>query len=296
MPLPAQPPPRPTSGTLPPLPLPVPPRVSPTAASPTPSPAPEIRPAPPDVHGDAPPTSAPRPALSTRDRPRKRTPRPPDSPPSVTLRYIGSLRNRELPHPRFIIDKLKCISEISLAAVSYTRDHQLVLYPKAPCTVEDLYKHRNPLTSLLNSILSPADKPPPAFDTGSSWTRVVVHHAPLPPCKPPYNRFPPKVPDPPLPVSFRLGILVDDLCASNHIDRDSLHDLRALCPLEARDKLFFASEDRAPQHCSLMLCLADSDAATRLLKHGAFVQGAHCRVTLYRLRRSTHKHSTPSGS
>ncbi|EJD38631.1 hypothetical protein AURDEDRAFT_172258 [Auricularia subglabra TFB-10046 SS5] len=293
---PALPPPGPTSGTgasppsstgmSPPAPAPAPSLPTPPPAYPTPSPPPEEPRISMEVTETATKPHAPRSRQKPRSRVQTRTPLPPAMAPCVTLRYIGTLRNRNLPHPRYIIDTLKVISEISIAAIRYTRDHQIVLYPKAPCTVQDLIDKSGSLHSLLNTILGPADKPPPAFDTGSSWTRVVIHRAPLPVWEPPSSRYNETRPLP-RPVNCRLGDLVDDLCASNSIDRNSVHDARPLCSLESRDTLFLTSEKRAPQHCSVMICLSNGDTATRLLKHGAFVQGAHCRVTPYRPRRST---------
>lgn len=290
--------PAPTAAPTPaPTPAPEAPLASPPTAYPTPSPGPEV---PSGPQGAA--AAAPRPRTShstsnLRSHPRTRKPRPPDARPSVTLRYIGTLRNHSRPHPKHIIDVLKCIEGVSLDAVGYTRDHQVVLYPKAPCTVQDLIRKRVSLHSLLNTMFGPADQQVPAFDTGgSSWTKVVIHRAPLPFYKPATSRWSRDPPPAPLPVLYRLGDLADDLCASNGIDRNTVHDLRPLCALEKRNDLFFSSSHLAPQHCSLMLCLSDASAASRLLKHGAIIQNAHCRVTPYRARQPTRRELMPPSS
>lgn len=289
----ASPAPAPVPATPPtptPAPMPAPPHVLQLPAYPTPSPGPEEPSSLPAATVVTPRPHVLRSTPKLRDRPTPRTPRPTDAHPSITLRYIGTLREHKRPHPRYIIDVLKCIEGISLAAVSYTRDHQVVLYPKAPCTVQDLIRKRGALHNLLDTIFGPAGKALPACDDGSAWTRVVVHRAPLPYYKP---RAAPSFP---LPISYRLGDLADDLCASNNVDRNSVHDVRPLCPLDKRDTLFFSSEKDSPQHCSLMLCLSDAAAASRLLKHGAIIQNAHCRVTPYRARQPLRCNPTPPGS
>lgn len=273
-----------------PAPTPAPPPVSQLPVYPTPSPGPEEPCDLPEATKVTPGPRVPRSTPKPRDRPTPRAPRSTDAHPSITLRYIGTLRGHKRPHPRYIIDVLKCIEGISLAAVSYTRDHQVVLYPKAPCTVQDLIRKQGSLHYLLDSIFGPAGKAPPAFDDGSSWTRVVVHRAPLPFYKPA------AAPACPLPISYRLGTLAADLCASNNVDRNSVHDVRPLCPQDKRDTLFFSSKEDSPQHCSLMLCLSDAAAAAQLLKHGAIIQNAHCRVTPYRARQSSRCDPPPPGS
>ncbi|EJD51171.1 hypothetical protein AURDEDRAFT_159579 [Auricularia subglabra TFB-10046 SS5] len=223
---PALPPPGPTSGTgtSSPVPAPAPSLPTPPPAYPTPSPPPEEPCISVEVTEAATKPHTPRSIRKSRSRAQTRTPLPPATAPCVTLRYFGTLRNRNLPHPRFIIDSLKVISEISIAAVRYTRDHQIVLYPKAPCTVQDLINKSVSLHCQLNSIFGPADKPPPVFDTGASWTRVVIHRAPLPVWEPPPLR--PNLSAPlPRPIGCRIGDLADDLCASNNVDRNTIHDM-----------------------------------------------------------------------
>lgn len=295
--VPAQPPPAPAPAPASaPTPAPAAPLPTRATAYPTPSPPPE-EPSTSSKVGKAVMTARtphPTPNRPPRGTIHTRAPRPPDAAPCVTLRYIGTLRNRKLPHPRYLIDKLKVISEISIAAISYTRDCQLVIYPKAPCTVQDLINKRCSLTSLLQGLLGPADKADPAYDTGSAWTKLVIHRVPLPVYKPSFGgRWRPSSPPPRLPFNCHLGDLAHDICKTNNIHRDSIHDVRPLCALESRDQLFLSSADDAPQYCSFMICLANSDAAARFLKHGAFIQGALCRVTPYRPRRSTRRPTSP---
>ncbi|EJD44301.1 hypothetical protein AURDEDRAFT_166683 [Auricularia subglabra TFB-10046 SS5] len=201
----------------------------------------------------------------------------PESPSAQRLivRYNSASSPQSRPHPSKIVQSINsALGSDALAAVSYSRDHQLVLHTKAPYTVQQLLTRDKLVRTTLNSLLYPSTNPKPTatFDTGESWAKLVLHQVPLPIWTSKST------------VTQQLDLLLADLCASNGLDKSTVRRFRTLCPLDDQEKLFRASTDRAPQHVSVLLCSSDHDAASRLVRRGAIIQSAYCRASTFRTR------------
>lgn len=266
----AQPPPKPAAP--PPERPPSPPDIAPLVLSPTvlalclPDPAP--RPVSPDQTELLTPRATPAPL-----------PIPPQTQPAsstrLIVRYPGILAPPFRPHPTSIVQNVNTqLKRDMLAAISYSRDDQLILHTKHPFTAHDLLTRSTALRRALDPLLFPgASQPPsPVYDTGQPWSKLVLHGVPLPVWQPTST------------VQDQLRTLSADLCSLNSLSCDNIRLLRPLCSRADEERTFRSSTKRSPCLVSILVCTTDNDAATRLLRNGAVIQNAFCRATAYRPR------------
>ncbi|KZV81487.1 hypothetical protein EXIGLDRAFT_779669 [Exidia glandulosa HHB12029] len=244
---------------------------SPPATRPTPSPAPRHSPLPTIVPGASAmtphqqPVTSPPPDASTRSTTR------------VIVRYPDSLRNCRRPHPVHVVQSLNiCLGKDCVSAISYSRDYHLILHLNAPYTVEHVRSQFNGVTGMLYTLFQPGGagaRVLPAIESDEPWSKVVLHGVPAPIWSDNIHY------DPNPTVDAKRKALLEDICHSNGLSRDSVRHWRLLCSRDAEDQLF-----RKQGSASVLLCLSDAAAASRLLCDGATVQNIRCRASKYRPR------------
>ncbi|KZW03136.1 hypothetical protein EXIGLDRAFT_828874 [Exidia glandulosa HHB12029] len=222
------------------------------------------------------PTRTPVPTERTW-QPGARQPEPTTTAPPkhIVVRFLSSLRNQRRPHPAHVRDALnKSLGANWVSGIRYSRDDQIILHPHASRTVQQLLERRRTIDDTLRPLLCPDDKTLLSFDAGGTWAKLVIHGAPLP------------VWDEESTPRKQFLSLIPQLLQSGEIDRDSLRHTRLLCSPDEAERRMRTCGRFSPQYASILFCVQDDDAAARLLRHGIMVQGLHCRVSLFRPRRT----------
>ncbi|KZV83607.1 hypothetical protein EXIGLDRAFT_842823 [Exidia glandulosa HHB12029] len=263
-PAPASAPPRDTAPKPASAPPPKPPAPRKPARTTTPAQGHKIPPPPRDT---APPPGAQRSARANpRSRPAAR----------LIVRYgdTGVLRGRPRPHPAIFRHSLNdALGGEWIAGIGYSRNGQLILHTKAPFTAQQLALRGDVLRPVIRSAFALEGDPRPLFETDDEWSKIVVHRVPLPVSGNPSEA-----------LNVKLQAFFMDVCTSNSFDPKVVRRMQPLCPKEKEEDYFRQSTAQAPQHLSVLLCISDTNLARRLLNHGAFWQGSHCRVSRYRER------------
>ncbi|KZV90465.1 hypothetical protein EXIGLDRAFT_720324 [Exidia glandulosa HHB12029] len=250
--------------------------LSPPATIPASSPAPEV----PSLCSTttAPSSARTSPRTSPHVQPPSSRPAATRSTAHVTVRLRCLLYEPDRPHPSRVRDALnKALGADTISSLRYSKDNNIILHPKAPYTVQQLLARRTDIQKCLSQLVCYVDDVPAFFDTGGTWSKLVIHHAPIPvnPCEPTAKQYPHRI----------FSTLVNDISQSNSIAEDTIRDLRLLCPAKEEKNRFTFSEAEHPHYESILFCIADDGIARRLLETGITIQGAHCRVTPYRPRR-----------
>ncbi|KZV92333.1 hypothetical protein EXIGLDRAFT_718425 [Exidia glandulosa HHB12029] len=202
-------------------------------------------------------------------------------PKHVVIRFLTSLRNQRRPHPSHVRDALnKALADKThggdwVSSIRYSRDDQLILHPHSSRTVAHLIDRRRTIDATLRPLLCPDDHCIIQFDSGGLWSKLVIHHAPLP------------IWDDDSTPQKRFTNLISELNHEGKYSRDSFRSARLLCPRDEGERRMRNSSRFSPQYASILLCIQDDDTAGRLLREGISVQGQHCRVSTYRPRRTT---------
>ncbi|KZV79790.1 hypothetical protein EXIGLDRAFT_450899 [Exidia glandulosa HHB12029] len=262
---PAAPPPAPPAAK------PEPPRASPDAAvqaqqRTSPHPPPPPKPRPPEA------TARPR----VRPVARHRTRSPPNQPRPATrviTRFpdVSTLKGRPERHPATLQGLFNdALGGDWVAAVGFSHQDQLLLYPAGPFTAEQLAARSDPLWKVIKMAYSLSDSQRPVFEPDDSWHKIVLHRVPVPP------------------NGDVVGSSKDffaDIRRSNGLLDASVKQERYLCRQEELSVKLGSSSTTAVVYVSVLLSLTDAAAAGRLLRSGAFCHGTLCRVSRYRPRR-----------
>ncbi|EJD39458.1 hypothetical protein AURDEDRAFT_171459 [Auricularia subglabra TFB-10046 SS5] len=193
----------------------------------------------------------------------------------LSVRYHSVPSPHHRPRPETIVRSINThFKRDVLAAVSYSRDDQLVLHTKLPYTAQDLLADTKALRCALDTTLFPtaSEKPSPVFDAGDPWHKVVLHGVPLPVWQSGTT------------MDRQLQTLASAIRSSGNFTSNCIQLLRPLCPRAEQDRIFQASTDTSLRQMSILVCLSDSAAASQLLHQGTIIQSAYCRATRYRPR------------
>ncbi|EJD34384.1 hypothetical protein AURDEDRAFT_176576 [Auricularia subglabra TFB-10046 SS5] len=219
-----------------------------------------------------PPRSAPPPRASPQARGGPRS----QPVARVIVRYgnTGTLRDRPRPHTASLRHTLNgVLGGEWIAGISYSRVGQLALHAKAPFTAQQLALRGDALRPVIRAAFGLAGDPRPIFETDAIWSKVVIHRIPLPPSGDSMEA-----------MDVKLQAFFADVCSSNGFDSRLVRRMQLLCPKGKEEEHFRQSTDLSPRHLSVMLCIADDKLVGRLIRNGAFWQGAHCRISNYRPR------------
>ncbi|KZV86528.1 hypothetical protein EXIGLDRAFT_724734 [Exidia glandulosa HHB12029] len=256
------------------------PRPVPPAPHRAPSPAPRKRAARGGHRADtAPPVKGPPPTAQPPPRAPGNSHRRGRSASRVIVRYRDAdiLRGRTKPHSAVLLKSLNdALGGDWVAGIAYSRNDRLILHTKSPYSARELALQGGVLRPVIRSAFAFMDDPEPLFETDDPWSKIVVQRVPLP-----------LLSDSTEHMEDKAQAFLADACSSNGFTPDVVRRMQFLCPKGKEEEYFSRSTAQAPQLVSVLLCLSDSRLANRLLRTGAFWQGSHCRVSLYRERRRT---------
>ena len=188
---------------------------------------------------------------------------------------LDTFRSQPRPHPVVLVNALnEALPMHCIRGIDYNNSGCLILLAKEPYTASQIAVLGPEIWEVIKTHFGlPDDVQEPRFDAGTPWSKVVIHSIPIPVGLEELNS------------PYCAGLVATDLLNDRQVMPTDIKAMRWLCSEQDCEHKCSVSTTSSPQFVSLMVAFAGKAHAARLCTQGVCVQGAHCRVSVYRPRR-----------